>query len=58
MRRIQPDESCQSTPERQSAASIESSRALRTSTWAPAHGAMVPVALPKRFLEGVAWDEV
>jgi hypothetical protein len=58
MRRIQPDESCQSTPERGSAAALEPSRALRTSAWAPARRAMIPVALPQRFLEGVAWDEV
>jgi hypothetical protein len=30
----------------------------RRSSWAPGRGQLVPIALPKRFVEGVAWDEV
>ena len=30
----------------------------RRHTWAPRRSQMVPVALPRRFVEGVAWDEV
>jgi hypothetical protein len=33
-------------------------RGQRRSTWMPPRRAMVPTALPRRFVEGVAWDEV
>jgi hypothetical protein len=39
-------------------ASSAASPALRPSSWAPRRGQLVPVALPKRFVDGVAWDEV
>ena len=38
--------------------SNDASPATRRSSWAPRRAQMVPVALPKRFVEGVAWDEV
>ena len=44
--------------ERSGRTSTESSPAVRRSSWAPRRTQMVPVALPKRFLDGVAWDEV
>ncbi len=28
------------------------------SAWMPPRRALVPIALPRRFVEGVAWDEV
>jgi hypothetical protein len=30
----------------------------RPSSWAPGRAQLVPIALPKRFVDGVAWDEV
>lgn len=36
----------------------EIARVLRASTWAPPRRQLIPAALPKRFIEGVAWDEV
>jgi len=30
----------------------------RRSSWAPGRAQLVPIALPKRFVDGVAWDEV
>jgi hypothetical protein len=36
----------------------EASPSTRRSSWAPRRAQLVPVALPKRFVEGVAWDEV
>lgn len=39
-------------------ASNAASPALRPSSWAPRRGQLVPVDLPKRFVDGVAWDEV
>ncbi len=38
--------------------SIDLARALRPSAWAPPRRQLIPAALPKRFIEGVAWDEV
>ncbi|MEO8604044.1 MAG: hypothetical protein ABI629_15820 [bacterium] len=58
MRRIQPDESCPSTREEQGAAAGQRVPAASASSWAPGRRAMIPVALPKRFVDGVAWDEV
>lgn len=43
---------------RQRRSSTDAFRALRPSTWAPPRRLMIPAALPKRFIEGVAWDEV
>jgi hypothetical protein len=38
--------------------SSAASPGTRRSSWAPRRAQMVPVALPKRFVDGVAWDEV
>jgi len=33
-------------------------RGQRPSAWMPPRRSLVPVALPRRFVEGVAWDDV
>lgn len=38
--------------------SVATSPTTRPSSWAPRRGQLVPIALPKRFVDGVAWDEV
>ena len=38
--------------------SNEASPAKRSSSWAPGRAQLAPIALPKRFVDGVAWDEV
>lgn len=38
--------------------SSRTSPGTRRTAWAPRRAQLVPVALPKRFVEGVAWDEV
>lgn len=57
MRRIEPTES-QPTPERRGPVATPRLVARRRPTWRADRRLLVPIALPKRFVEGVAWDEV
>jgi hypothetical protein len=57
MRRINPTES-QPTPERRGPLATTRLLAVRRPAWRYDRRLLVPIALPKRFVEGVAWDEV
>jgi hypothetical protein len=37
---------------------VSTTPVTRRPAWVNERRALVPVALPKRFVEGVAWDEV
>jgi len=58
MRRKPADETPQSIVKPERVESAELRRLLRVSTWAPARRALIPIDLPQRFVDGVAWDEV
>jgi hypothetical protein len=58
MRRNSADESTQSIVKPEPVQSADLRRPLRPSPWAPARRALIPIDLPRRFVDGVAWDEV
>jgi hypothetical protein len=57
MRRIDSTES-QPTSERRGPTATTRLFASRPPAWRDDRRLLVPIALPKRFVEGVAWDEV
>jgi len=58
MRRKNSTVTAKTTQARAGRSSSEASPAKRHSSWAPGRAQLVPIALPKRFVDGVAWDEV
>lgn len=58
MRRKDTTVTAKTSQARAGRASNAGSPAKRRSSLAPGRAQLVPIALPRRFVDGVAWDEV